>query len=60
MQTFFVTVSWTMTALMEIEAENKNAAIKNAYLADLPTGDYCNDSFEVDEDTIEIKKQPKK
>lgn len=55
MQTFILTVSWTMTAVIEITAPTQNAAIEKAYEGELPQGEYCTDSFEVHTETIEVR-----
>lgn len=46
-------VTWTMNAEMEFEAPSKKEAIDMAYDADLPKGNYLDNSFEVFEDLVE-------
>ena len=44
---------WQMYGVMEIQAENLDEAIEKAHDAALPDGDYLQDSFEVDEASLE-------
>ena len=51
-KTFEISVDWTVTATVEIEAESLEEAIKLAHDAELPyPGEYVDDSFRVDEET---------
>ncbi len=52
MPKFKIPVSWTMVADMEIEAETLEDAISEAESAELPEGEYCDSSFEVNHDLI--------
>ena len=50
-KTFQVSVDWTVTATVEIEADSLEEAIKLAHDAELPyPGEYVEDSFRVDEE----------
>ena len=49
MKTYKIPVIWQATAIMKIEAESLEKAIKKAHDAPLPTdGNYIDDSFEID------------
>lgn len=55
MKKFKVAVQWMMTATIEVEAEDIEDAIDIAADADLPAGEFLEDSFEVcDEMTFEL------
>ena len=55
MKKFKVAVQWMMTATIEVEAEDIEDAIDIAADADLPEGEFLEDSFEVcDEMTHEL------
>lgn len=48
MPKFRIPVSWRLSAVMEIEADNLIDACNKAWDEDLPEGDYVDDSFEAD------------
>lgn len=50
MQTYKVSVQWTMVAEIEIKAQNLELAMMYANSEPLPPGDYLTDSFTVDEE----------
>lgn len=52
MPKFKIPVSWTMIADMVVEADTLEDAIMDAEDADLPEGEYCDSSFEVNVDLI--------
>jgi hypothetical protein len=52
MPKFKIPVSWTMIADMVVEAETLDDAIALAEEADLPNGEYCDSSFEVNTELI--------
>lgn len=52
---FKIPVYWTMTAIMEIEADDLDQAIQKAQDAPLPDGSYVSDSFQTAADEMEHK-----
>ena len=52
MKKFRIPVSWTMIGDMIVEAETLEAAILIAEEANLPEGEYCDSSFEVNTELI--------
>ena len=48
MPIFKIEVSWTMTDLLEVEADSKEKAVEIAQNGPLPNGSYLDDSFSVD------------
>jgi len=52
MPKFKIPVSWTMVADMVIEAETLEDAIHEAEDGELPEGEYCDSSFEINHDLL--------
>ncbi len=53
MKTYKIPVQWVMTGEIEVQANSLKEAIEAAYDADLPQGEYLDDSFMVEEDNLE-------
>lgn len=52
MPKFKIPVSWTMVADMVVDAPTLEDAIQEAELADLPAGEYCDSSFEINHELL--------
>jgi hypothetical protein len=54
MNKYMIPVRWEMAGYMTIEANSQEDAIEIATDARLPEGEYINDSFQIDEELIEV------